>query len=464
MKRFFPILLISAFTAVFLLFTGCGSQGEENEVSIKDRMDQNYEQITQASENAETFQVIADSLSSWAKENNLTVKSSGEQYIVLSKAASSGYEDAEDFTFHASVSLDTPEEKSEDLQSVSAVMTALNGARQHGELTGIITFEKEGRPIGASALGKEYLNTDNFISVNDGNSTELINSIAASSNIMASKELDMVSPRYTKAYRIVLDGTPYKSPYEHRGEYPNAIKTIGDLLASCQSSGVLFELASFNGGTDVDLYPRRAEAVIVLQENDVTSFTSRFENSYENVAEYYEDLDESFEYTMTEIALPDRVIADDDTANIVSLMYTIINGTYYRSDDDEVTAFSNIGKISTKNRSFRMQINAKSLENTIMDEMHTVFETTCGLCDVNYSELSTTGLWYVSPETPLIEALSRGMNTEPAGTLENKAASVFLDKKEDLNLVVWNTDIEDAEDNLSVILDYMASFGEENQQ
>ena len=111
-----------------------------------------------------------------------------------------------------------------------------------------------------------------------------------------------------------------------------------------------------------------------------------------------------------------------------------------------------------------MQINAKSLENTIMDEMHTVFETTCGLCDVNYSELSTTGLWYVSPETPLIEALSRGMNTEPTGTLENKAASVFLDKKEDLNLVVWNTDIEDAEDNLSVILDYMASFGEENQQ
>ena len=204
MKRFFPILLISAFTAVFLLFTGCGSQGEENEVSIKDRMDQNYEQITQASENAETFQVIADSLSSWAKENNLTVKSSGEQYIVLSKAASSGYEDAEDFTFHASVSLDTPEEKSEDLQSVSAVMTALNGARQHGELTGIITFEKEGRPIGASALGKEYLNTDNFISVNDGNSTELINSIAASSNIMASKELDMVSPRHTKAYRIDL--------------------------------------------------------------------------------------------------------------------------------------------------------------------------------------------------------------------------------------------------------------------
>ena len=111
-----------------------------------------------------------------------------------------------------------------------------------------------------------------------------------------------------------------------------------------------------------------------------------------------------------------------------------------------------------------MQINAKSLENTIMDEMHTVFETTCGLCDVNYSELSTTGLWYVSPETPLIEALIRGMNTEPTGTLENKAASVFLDKKEDLNLVVWNTDIEDAEDNLSVILDYMASFGEENQQ
>ena len=112
----------------------------------------------------------------------------------------------------------------------------------------------------------------------------------------------------------------------------------------------------------MDLYPRRAEAVIVLQENDVTSFTSRFENSYENVAEYYEDLDESFEYTMTEIALPDRVIADDDTANIVSLMYTIINGTYYRSDDDEVTAFSNIGKISTKNALSGCRLMPKALK------------------------------------------------------------------------------------------------------
>ena len=464
MKRFFPILLISAFIAVFLLFTGCSSQKEEDEISIKDQMDQNYQQITQAAEKAENFQEIAEALSSWAKKNQLTVKSSGEYYIVLAKAASSGYKDAEDFTFHADVTLDTPEEKREDLQSVSAVMTALSGAKQHGELTGIITLEEEGQPIGATSLGKEYLNTDNFISINDSGSTEIINSIAASSNVMASKDLDMVSPQYTKAYRIVLEGTPYKSPYKHRGEYPNAIKTIGDLLASCQSSSVLFELASFNGGTDVDLYPQRAEAVIVLQENDVASFTSRFEKSYKNVAEYYEDLGETFTYTMTETEIPGRVIADDDTAHIVSLMYTIINGSYYRSDDNEVTAFSNIGKVSTKNRSFRMQINAKSLENTLMDEMHTVFETTCGLCDINYHELSTTGLWYVSPDTPLIKALSQGMSADPTGTLEDKAASAFLNKKEDLNLVIWNTDMEDAEDHLSVILDYMASFGEDQQQ
>lgn len=463
MKRIFPILLISAFIVVFLLFTGCSGTDEAEKPSIKENIGLNCDALIEATENAEDFQSISDFLSEWAKKNELTVKSSNDKYIVLAKAASSGYESAESFTFHSGICLDTPKEKKEDLQSAATVMTVLNTAESHGELTGIFTVEKEGQPLGASSLGDEYLKTDNFISVDYG-STSIINSIAASSDVLAYRDLSTCSPQYTKAYRISFEGTPYKSPYKYQNDYPNGIKTIGDLLASCQSSSVLFELSSFEGGSSSALYPQKAEAVIVLQENDVESFTTRFEKSYEQVEEDYQELDEPFQYTMTETELPKKVISGEDTANIVSLMYTMINGTYLRSDDKDVVAFSNIGKVSTKKQRFRMEINAKSLENTLMDEMHTIFETTCGLCDIDYRELSTSGLWYASPDTPLIKALSQGLDQEPSGILENTAASVFLKKRADLNMVIWNTELESSEEDLQVILDYMESFGSQEEK
>lgn len=317
----------------------------------------------------------------------------------------------------------------------------------------------KGEATGASSLSSQYLKSDNFIDLDYQQDTELFNSVAASSDVIASQELHMASPQYTKAYKITLEGTPYKSPYQYGSDYPNAIKTIGDLLASCQSSSVLFELASFTGGESSDLYPKSATAVIVLQENDVESFNRRFENSYEHVAEYYEDLDEPFKYTLEETKLPKRVISGSDTGNIVSLMYTITNGTYHKSDSGEIMAASNIGRISTKNKQFRMEINARSLENNLMNEMHSVFETTCGLCDIKYKEVQSTPLWYASEKLPLIEALSDGFGTSVSGTLENKEAQIFLEKNPDLNLVIWGVNLKNAEKKLSVLLTYMESFG-----
>lgn len=483
MRRFFPILLLSALIAVFLLFTGCSGQEDDAKLTIKESINTNYEALLQKagineekeddtssesdqtdSENTITadFKTIASFISDWAKENDIKVKSSNDKYLVLSKAASPNHEDSESFTFHCNICLDSQEEAEDSMETAAVAMTALYSSQEHGNLKAVFTLEKEGNAVGAEALGDTYLKDDNFISLRRSGKTCIYNSVAASSNMTASKKLTMTSPQYTKAYKITLEGTPYKSPYKYRGYYPNAIKTIGDLLASCQSSSVLFELASFKGGDSTDLYPSKATAVIVLQENDVESFTSRFEKSYERVEEYYEDLEEPFLYTMEETDLPEKVISKEDTGNIVSLMYTIINGTYLRSEEKEVMAVSNIGKVSTKNHKFSLQLNAKSLENNLMDEMHTIIKTTCGLCDIHYKEDTSSPLWYLSPKAPLIDQLSQQLRTEPSGTLEDKSASSFLEKKPSLNMAIWGTDKKDAVKELPLVLEYIAAPQEES--
>lgn len=461
MKRFFSIFLLLALTAAFFLLSGCSQEEEDTRLSTAESLETNYNMLTSQLENTEDFQAVSDYLKTWADENEIDVKTSNDRYIVLSKAASEGYEDAETFTLHCSIVLDNEEEKEESLETAAAAMTALYRAEHHGTLKAIFTLEASGEVEGAAALGDKQLKGDNFIELVYSGKKKLYNSIAASSEILISRDIKKTSPKYTKAYKLRLVGSPGKSPYLHRGMYPNAIKMIGDLLASCQSSSVLFELASFSGGQASSQYPARAAAVIVLQENDVESFTRRFEASYEKVEEYYEEAEEPFEYTMEEIDVPKRVISHSDTVNIVSLMYTIINGTYLRSDggEGEIMAASNIGIISTKNENFQVHINARSLENNLMEEMQSVFKTTCGLCDIHYKEISSEPLWFSPEKTPLIQALAEGLDTEPSGELENKSAELFLHRNPKLNLAIWGMDLDSAEKHLSVLFDYMESFG-----
>ncbi len=463
MKRFFSLFSIFILLAALLSFSGCGSQAdvpeEEQKLSLDDSLQTNYDALMAEFENGGDFQQFSSFLSQWAKENQIDVKTSNDRYIVLSKPASAGYEDAETFTLHTAVNFDNETDQEESLQSASTVMSALYKAERHGTLKGIFTLETMGEAVGADALGSTHLKADNFIDMTYAGSTALYNSLAASSEFLATKEFQTASPRYSKAYRITLKGTANKSPYKHGGDYPNAIKTIGDLLASCQSSSILFELASFSGGTSSSLYPEKASALIVLQENDVESFTNRFESSFERVQEYYEEQEEPFEYTMTEAKIPKRVLSNIDSNHIVSLMYTITNGTYIRSDKGEIMAASNIGRISTKQGMFRMEINAKSLENNLMDQMRSVFETTCGLCEIQYKETSFTPLWYASTRIPLISYLMEKIDSTPSGMLENKAAEIYLEKQPKLNLAIWTTDLDGAEEPLSDLLDYMESFG-----
>ena len=56
-----------------------------------------------------------------------------------------------------------------------------------------------------------------------------------------------------------------------------------------------------------------------------------------------------------------HLLVSEDAENIVSLLYTAFNGTYYKDDDGNVIALTNIGSISTKNQRLRVNVAALSL-------------------------------------------------------------------------------------------------------
>ncbi len=460
MKRIFPII-ISVIMVTALLFTGCSAG--INKLSVKDSVDASAELLTDALKGDRTFDTFVKTVSEWADTNDIKVSTSSDNVLILKRSASESATSSESFTFHAGIDLSSEEMTEDSIVAASAVMTSLYSPVNHGDITGIFTLIENGDPVGAAALSETYLDTDNFIDMTYSSEESLSSSISVSSEMEAYKSLSMSSPQYTEAYQITLSGKANQSAYKSRGTYPNAIQTIGDLLAGCQSSTILFELASFNGGDATDKLPAQASAVIVLHENDVESFIKKFDKSFSKVEESYEDADDpeaSFEYTMEQVELPSSVINKEDTENIVSLMYTMINGNYLRDEEtDQVMAVSNIGRVATADGTFALNVNAKSLDPSIMDDIHTTVATICGLCDIQYKEISTTPAWNNSSDSAMASTLSDAMKIELSTSLESKTAAIFVEKNPKLNLIIYGFQQNDLMNGLDSIFDYMTIAG-----
>ena len=203
-------------------------------------------------------------------------------------------------------------------------------------------------------------------------------------------DLQTASPAYSKTYTLTMSTSAYADPFDFDSHYPNPVDTIGSLLATEKSSGNLFQLVSFDCKTENGYTPSSATAVVAIDDNDVESFTKKFDKSNESMKKKFDKLEDHFVYTMTETSTPDRVIAPQSSDNIISLMYTLQTGIYLQDEDTgDIISVADISSISTAGNKLQVTINSRSLQKSVLDEMNTAFSTTSGLCDISYSASAT---------------------------------------------------------------------------
>ena len=103
-----------------------------------------------------------------------------------------------------------------------------------------------------------------------------------------------------------MSTSAYADPFDFDTHYPNPVETIGSLLATEKSSGNLFQLVSFDCKVDNGYTPGSATAVVVIDDNDVESFTKKFDKSNESMKKKFDKLEDHYVYTLSliHICLP----------------------------------------------------------------------------------------------------------------------------------------------------------------
>lgn len=445
MKRILP-LLVSLVFIITLFLPGCGIDGDrEAELSeyfkaIKGDL------LGTFTKDVCDFSMIKEYLRAWAKSNGVEVEHSDEHYVVLRNHPEGKSDEADNTVLQCSVKTN---DCKESLNVLATGLTALLGPSDHGKIRLIVTEQTDGRRIGAESVLKKYLKCDNLIALEHSEVTSVYTSGSNKKECTLNTDAIPKSPDYGNAYVISMIMTEYADPFnfETKNNYPNPVETIGGLLVGQKSAGNLFNIASFTTEVHEGYLPYSATAVIVIDDNHVESFIKKFDKSFSAMEDKFDNLNDTFIYTMTETEFPETVLPDKATNNLISLMYTLNTGKCYQDENTGIIYSSSyINSVSTSDNMLNvgLSLRARGVDNltALSDE----YLLTSRLCSTNYSPGEADMVWSSNPDSNLASYFVEQVpidEDESEIALKSFDNDLFAKKLPNLNMIAYTFNEKD---------------------
>jgi dipeptidase D len=448
-----------------LLLTGCSTTYDE-EASNKLERDvySLYEKLKPVYDNADSEYEISTYLYKWAEENEFVARKLTGGNIVITKPASVADPSFPSTIIQCAISRTDTKQAS---QRASIALATIMNLKENGKVGVLFTISKDGDFTGAKRLSVENLDSDYFIHLESGDKSAVNNGSAGTSEYEMTLSYEMAPPTATNAYMLSITGLPENSSGILSGLNPNAILILSNFMIGCRATGMLVELADFDGGTQASKYPGSATAVIMVNQNNEARLLARFATSQEKFQDKYEDDFPDAAYTLTAIDPPQEVINNDDAANILSLLYTTINGVYKTEEEDDsgrTLAVANIGKLTTESDSMKVNILARSVDPAVLTEMSDSYHAMAYLSNATFRVLNQTTIWPFDPEQQFSKdfiavAKDLGLKKLSANpTFLMSECVIFYEKKKDINMISFSVNNNDSFLDAQTLLFYITSL------
>ena len=385
-------ILIAA--AAVIVIIGCtvggifffGSEREEEpslDEIISDKLSAYETDLLDSLESLETNGDVASYLVNWGKNKKINTSLDNSGNVIYNIKAVDGHEDVPPCVIICGYDANNMNDYTE---SMSVALTVDKNGQHNCNYKVVFCPEINGDKTGVESLSSSIFSDDTRVFyLGKSGSAKVSQFTGGYQQYELYEELEFTEPSYDKAYKIRIKNVPAELMGSRLGSKPNAIKTLGNLLANFKSTSMLFEISSFHGGKSADMIPSSAVINLVINSSDTSKFESKMDSAIEKFMEKYSDDYPEIEYTYEETDMPSLVLTKEETDNIVSLMYTAINGVYNKDDDGNVLAITNIGKISSKDEMLRIQVSAMSCDEEYMYEIADSYRTISGLCNVKFN-------------------------------------------------------------------------------
>lgn len=421
------------------MLTGCKDSDETdiNDAAIQAAILDEFTNITEVPRESGQSKAISTYLRSWASDRGFEVKRDKAYNIIINRPASEGYENAPMTILQSNMDtisiasegvvydpLNDPIKMINDGKSLYAdgtslgadsgigmatAMYVLEHAEFHGPLRVIFTTNGETSMSGAKGLDDKYLEGSFLINLNGETPGTIIVGSPCTYTFTMEKPLTWAKPENALSYDISirgLSGGNFLSDIDK--EKANAVKVLGETLATIQGEGILFELAAFNGGSSKDEIPTDASAHILINENDLKKFEKIMNRSVDAFAAAYSDTEKNYTFTYQEAAMPEKVVTLEDESSIVSFIYGILDGVQTMSpfSNGNIESATNLGIASTSTGRFLAEIYAISSSKESEMNINDAHISISNMCDLQNSFEKTIPGWTIDKDDVLIQSLS----------------------------------------------------------
>ncbi len=416
MKRMIAVALIVSLC--FTILTGCNGNEEieTDDTAVRTAIVEEFNKITQIPRESGHERAISTYLRSWAKEKGFEVIRDNSNNVIINKPAAIGYEkvpttilqcnmdskiipgdgfayDPLNDPIKSVVSEDTMHAEDTSLGADSGVgiataMYVLENSQKHGPIRVIFTAGGESGMTGAEKLNIKHLDGAYLINLGWESDRAIGVGSGGTAAYNMKHEIEWVPPQNALPYLLSIRGLVGGDADEAIGNGgANAIKTIGEVLASAQGKGILFELGSFNGGISRGTIPEAATALIIINESDQRKMQDVVDDAMDVFRDAYGDVEKEYVFTYQEAPMPDKVVSFEDNGSIISFIYGMLNGvqSMSKSYKDVVESASNLGMVSTATGNFLAQISAASTTDVGLYKITIAHETISGMSNLEYT-------------------------------------------------------------------------------
>ena len=470
MKRLISLLLIVALCCSIL--SGCNDNGSnpiDNQAIQTEILDE-FLKITEVPRESGSEAAISAYLKNWAKENGFEVIRDKSNNIIIEEPATPGYDNAPvtilqsnmDMLYKADPGIqfdpmvDPITVMKNDTSYIGAgtnlgadsgigmatALYVLKHADKHGPIRVIFTADGENSFQGVKKLNPKYLDGDFLINLDWKNKNTIGVSSAGTVSYRMSRDITWTTPKSSFPVEISISGLKGGDAEKDINDgRANAVKVIGETLAKAQGSGILFELAGFNGGLSGDTIPTAATAVIIINVSDVKKLKNVLNSAIDDFKNTYGKVEETYSFTYHEAeTMPDKVVSFDDNGSIMSFIYGMVNGVQTMSEDfsDMPESSSNLGMVSTHTGNFLAEITAGSNSETALEDITNEHEAISTMSAMEYQSKSITPIWSYEPDNLLVKSLQDlsqntfGQRLKPDAVHEELECSWLLEKNPDL--------------------------------
>ena len=462
MKKCFLVALAAVVCICSLSLTSCDTSQSDKENEIKNQVYSYYEEIKQEMHDNNSVDGFTAALYEFCKKEEYKVKKEDGNNLVIEFAPSEGFEKMESNVFVSEYSFTKVKESS---QVIAMGLTAFKNAENHGPIRYIISPEN-GKSSGYTKLDKDFFKGDVVTSLVHWNKTQMFTKSSGITEYKMERDIDYSEPLGNVAYEISIGGindSEDKSGNRSNG-HKNPVTTLSDMLASIRNSRVNIEIASFESEGEPDIYPQAAKTVIVIDKSAQTKVEKRFESTKEKFMDDVKEKDTNATFEYKVVKTPKKVLSYDDSAEVMSLLYTLIDGVFATSEPDYEGDILGISSIYKVNIGEQVNVNlvGRYLTEDVRRDMDMTYKATAQLSDFNLNKKEHNNLWSEDEESEFFESNrlkksleNNGIKRKYKTMLEYNVLAYVEDYDKKSDKMILGVNIDESMQDVIALIEYL---------